>query len=424
MFNKELVFSNPSWNKCLSFEQVRELLAKEIWLGDELEVHGDDLSQDDMRNELDATRSYKHTSKYNVVDVVTDGSVNGLEILTMARQSDPICEYEVSEKLFGAIGETGYWMGRECGWHTHAMVNTNQEMKIPQVVFRNFVQLFRLFFPAMVMLTKSTSRGLHQYSRLKPIMGMSGLNKHNGSINKFQNVGRYLAINVGQKGYYSEWEHRNLQPLSGNGDMKSIHWEIRIADSHFSPAILVAYHDILRTLIRKSIEFSEHGILKISSTESDSLCEFDKHKKLAKFWDHFNYTTLNYWKRSIEKITNDITLPFLMEYTAENIDLLLDLFGEDFHEITTKTLIKTKTKPYLLRHLGWDKSIKYNPLNLDWYKSFRNAIHTLKIKATDIRGWWKLFRSTYNVATKVSVMKTQISKEGYKWNTTIRQYTR
>jgi len=428
MFNKELIFSTPSWAKLLDYVDVNELLAKEVWLGDELEVHGYDLDKHEMERVLSASDSYTMESKYNVVRVVGDGSITGLEVLTMARQTDPLKELKMSKGLFDTIEENGYYMGRECGWHTHIMMNVNQQIKIPETVFRNFTQLFRLFMPTLVMLTKATARSLGDYSKIKPLMALSGLNSSNGSVKHLQGIGRYLAINVGAKGYYSDWGHSTLQPMSDD-EMRGIHWEVRTPDCHFSPVILVAWHDIIRTIVRKAIEFSEHGILKISSTnENVSLCDISEHTKIAKFWDEFNKLALKYFRTPNYKYTlgdSNITRDELMEYTTTNIDLLLDLFGVDFHEITKETLIKTKTKPYLMNTNNWDNSIikKCDISNLGWYKIFRGATRSWSIKAKNIKDWWVKF---CNLPTfehpSIETMKIVITKEGYVWNPTNRNY--
>lgn len=254
----------------------KELMRWQSWvktqvrIGIELEKEGSSPLAE-LEQLLEPSHSYNVLSRYNVVNLVSDGSVagDGHEILVTGTIEPFVTAYGKMEGLHKILREHNLRAGTSAGMHYHMLAA--QMGTMPEVVLKNFYQLFRFYYAGILYLTSTTGRspvGRGGITRsndahfFTPVhIGITPLGRTMADVKArvIGECGRYSAFNMGDGSY----SRRDLMKFDASGrGVTEFHLELRFPDSSDSPAQIVAQMFLFRAMLMKAVSLSQFGVIR------------------------------------------------------------------------------------------------------------------------------------------------------------------
>ncbi len=257
---------------------IKELMRWQHWVktqvrvGVELEKEG--TPREHLLGILNPSHSYDKLGKYNVVNVVHDGSVRGgNEILVCGTNEAFSTAHHKMTELHKLFKRVGLKAGPTCGMHYHLVASQDDDM--PEVILKNLYQLVRRYYAGLMYLTSTGTGGpvtrstdMHFYAPSHLGITPNGRTMAEVKSLLFQRNGRYGAFNMGT----FDQDHpagvpalKNLMRFNADGSVERFHVEFRWPDSTDSPAQIVAQMYLFRALLMKAVELSRFGVMQADS---------------------------------------------------------------------------------------------------------------------------------------------------------------
>lgn len=323
----------------LNLKEVRKWVhyfRTQLRVGYEMEKAGY-ASFQDVERAVRPTNSYDRLSRYNVVRVVSDGSVqgSGIEVLVIGANEDSLTLHGKLTRLQEVFTQFGLKAHKSCGQHYHLIASQADE--IPQIILKNFYQLVRANYAGLLSMTSvgngtsartsyiTRSRGMEyanpQHMRVSPI------GRDMGEVLRMQR-GRYVAFNMQTRGDRS-------QTFGGNGNATDFHLELRFPDSSDAPAQTLALDRLFRAMVIKAAELSLRGVIQVDADRET----WEKTKSVAE---------------ALQSAT-DIG-PDEFEFAIEQAQALVDLVAEHVDDVALPILRSVAKSPVWKMRRNWGNS--------------------------------------------------------------------
>lgn len=277
MMKMNFVKKQEGLNK-FDVEYWKGIFNKNLKIGVEIECDfdNDDIDSEELIDELEdilkPTNNISVFGEYGVYKVDEDGSLPcGVEICTVGRRinfQDMVAQYY---NIIRELPEEGLLLSSRCGLHNHFLLSYNErtnelEKNIPGVILKNFFQLCRLYFPAMVYITSTVeSDGVvtrnNYFCNQDTLYKTSMINNTASEIsNKLYGDDRYKAFNTGSMQFSSE----------NPDEITKFHMELRFPDGSIYPVQIASQNVLYVALMNKAIKMSRYGILSLDEAIENS----------------------------------------------------------------------------------------------------------------------------------------------------------
>ena len=153
------------------------------------------------------------------------------------------------------------------GWHNHISLMTvgymqGNELPIPEVIVKNIITLFKLYYPALRYFTSTMPESQKCITRYDEFCESDQLSEYDSTNNLYDSLEtmteeRYEAVNL-----------RGIE--YNNGQVERFRIETRFPDCSLFPAQMAAYNILCKALILKAIELSHMGLINSDITEDFS----------------------------------------------------------------------------------------------------------------------------------------------------------
>jgi len=316
---------------------IKEIIRWQAWvktqvrIGIELEKAGN-APLYILERELEPSHSYGILSRYNVVNITHDGSVNGdgNEILVCGTIEPFIIALEKMEELHKILRGHRLKADASCGMHYHILAAQNSFM--PEVILKNFYQLFRFYYAGLLYLTSTgtassrtsdISRGSTQYFSSAHV-GITPVGRTMSSVKARINgqSGRYSAFNMGDE----LGGRHDLMRFNGENQVVDFHVELRFPDASDAPAQIVAQMFMFRAMLLKAIELSKFGVITARADETPST------------------------RQVADRLVNGTVQPSDLEYAKDQAQRLLTLIRPNLLTIDGSS---AKILGEMIRHPVW-----------------------------------------------------------------------
>jgi hypothetical protein len=256
----------------LEVEYWKRIAKSNIKVAVELECQFDDWGDviHKLRHRLNPTENISKFGDCGVHNVHSDGSLqHGAETCTIGRRLSFIDLYEQYKYITDIFMEYKPYITPRAGLHNHFLLDYGDEHNclekpMPEIIFKNFLQLLKKYAPALIWLTSTVKHELNgAITRMNyfcshgSLMSTAIPNKSLTDIRSaVMNGDRYRFINL------------NWLDFNGEG-INKLHFELRFPDCSIFPAQIAAQNILYAALFIKAIELSETGIIACSDSESD-----------------------------------------------------------------------------------------------------------------------------------------------------------
>jgi len=245
-----------------------------------------------LSSSLEPSKFLGKLGKYGVLDIVKDGSLvgGGVEIVTVGQRVDFWKIYNMCSKIMSEAKKCNAFVDERCSIHVHLLTGylnsekyNNQdnhkhyglaksidfnlkdvEEPVPEIILANFHQLWRRYENAIVWMTSS----------LNTMENLTRWIKFRRSMLKFSSIRSNMKDLVNemiseQGGENSRYMMVNYTPTKfyEDGNIKQLHFELRVADGSFSPAQVTAITCLFYAMLIKSVDLSRYGIVESGGKE-------------------------------------------------------------------------------------------------------------------------------------------------------------
>ena len=228
-------------------------------------------------NKFNPSGSYGVVSESGVHAVTTDGSLlgqKGMEVITTGRRVNYWEFYQMSKDIIDTALARGGYSNERCSVHMHGLASyygtggdrgqrmSELERPVPEIVLANLHQLFRKYQNAITWMTT----GLGDPARLTrwekfrvSLLPISAVTQ------PMRKVVQDVQSHSGGNKY--GWANYKFCKFNNDGDLSTLHVEIRAMDGLLSPSAIAAMACLYYALFIKAVELSRYGILKIGTKE-------------------------------------------------------------------------------------------------------------------------------------------------------------
>ena len=247
----------------------KKLFNERLVIGTEIEFESDNgSSYSTVRDELDRN-GVSGLFKNGIDDIKSDGSLNcGAEVTTKPRFVDSFIQmYTGYNHIISNLYQFDPLIKTRAGWHNHISLMTvgymqGNELPIPEVIVKNIITLFKLYYPALRYFTSTMPESQKCITRYDEFCESDQLSEYNSTNNLYDSLEtmteeRYEAVNL-----------RGIE--CNNGQVERFRIETRFPDCSLFPAQMAAYNILCKALILKAIELSHMGLINSDITEDFS----------------------------------------------------------------------------------------------------------------------------------------------------------
>ncbi len=279
-------------------------------------------------NELKPNQHYGKVSKSGVVQITTDGSLQGdkgVEIITIGRRIDYWEFFNMSKSIIDKSIKLGAYLNERTGSHMHVLASYQEdshsnemEKEMPEVILANFHQLCRRYQNAITWMTMALGDPNHmtRWEKFRvSVLGISPVRKNMQAVRN--DVSSHSG---GSDGGKYGWVNYNKIKFCDNGDkITRFHIEMRAADSTLCPSWYAAIACMYYALVIKAVEISRYGLLKIG--DEDWMIKAEKMKNII-LNNCGDYSETNPRVSNTERV-----LDYKDYFIEESLDLVRQLKG-------------------------------------------------------------------------------------------------
>lgn len=252
-------------------------------------------------NTLDPTKFLGSLGKSGVLDVTTDGSLQGgkggMEVITVGRRVNFYSIYNMCKNIMDTAKPYGIFVNERCSIHFHLLIgylsNSNEynksrpnyglaprsgpeqartdgnhfeirdmERDIPETVLANFHQLWRMFEPAIVWMTSSGTSREHLTRWIKFRRSLSKYSAFRSSMST-------IMEEIRKDGDNQRYTMVNYTPtkIDSMGNISRFHIEVRVCDGMLSPAAVSSFACLFYGMLLKAVDISRYGIVESGNKE-------------------------------------------------------------------------------------------------------------------------------------------------------------